>query len=211
MHKEEFIEIPVKANYFRFGNTKNPKRLWLCCHGYGQLASRFVRKFEQLDPEENLVIVPEGQSHFYLEGLGGNVGASWMTKHNRLVEIENQFSYLETLMNQILKEVKPERITAFGFSQGGATICRWASKSEINFDDVFLWATIFPPDMSMDFLKETLKNRNVKLFWGDKDQFIKEEHLQKAENYLKLVPHLELIKYQGDHRVFPEILAEHLK
>ncbi len=206
---EKRHEFSINANYFQIGNSKDPERLWLVCHGYGQLASRFINKFKKLDLDKNIIIAPEGLSHFYLEGLSGNVGASWMTKHNRELEIENQYSFLESLMTSKVRILKPKRITLLGFSQGGATICRWAAKSQIIFDDLYLWATIFPPDMNADFMEKTLVGKKVKIFFGDKDPFIKEEHIEKTKGFLKEVPHIEIIKFNGDHRVMPDVLGEH--
>ncbi len=206
----QHIKIHIKASYYQIGNEKNPERIWLVCHGYGQLASRFIKKFENLDLEKNLIIAPEGLSHFYLDGLSGNVGASWMTKHDRETEIENQFSFLENLMMAKTASNRSSRISLFGFSQGGATICRWAAGSAIRFDDLFLWATIFPPDMDRDFLNKSVSNKKVKLFYGDEDPFIKDEHITMAQDLLKIIPHLETIRYKGDHRVIPQILLENI-
>ena len=205
---EYFHQFPIKASYFQIGNDINPERIWLVCHGYGQLASRFIKKFESLDLDKNLIIAPEGLSHFYLEGLSGNVGASWMTKHNRLNEISNQFEFLESLMISKLNSLKPKRVTLLGFSQGGATICRWAANTKIHFDDLFLWATIFPTDVNTDFLENTLSEKNLKLFYGDKDPFIKSEHLNIMQERLSTISNLEMIKYLGDHRVMPDVLIK---
>ncbi|MEQ8361034.1 MAG: alpha/beta hydrolase [Cytophagales bacterium] len=207
---EKIHEFSLKANYYQIGNSKNPERIWLVCHGYGQLASRFIKKFNPLDQNKNLIIAPEGLSHFYLDGLSGNVGASWMTKHNRELEIENQFSFLETLMISKIKASKAKRISLLGFSQGGATICRWIAKSEIIFDDLYLWATIFPPDMSTDFLDKTLLGKNVRIFYGDKDPFLKNEHVEKTKQLLDRVPQLKIVKFEGDHRVMPEVLIKYM-
>ncbi|QNL22188.1 alpha/beta hydrolase [Hyphobacterium sp. CCMP332] len=207
---EKTHEFSLKANYYQIGKPKDPERIWLVCHGYGQLASRFIKKFIALDQNKNLIIAPEGLSHFYLDGLSGNVGASWMTKHNRELEIENQFSFLESLMISKVKASKAKRISLLGFSQGGATICRWISKSEIIFDDLYLWATIFPPDMSTDFLDKTLLGKNVRIFYGDKDPFLKNEHIQKTKQLMDRVPQLKIVKFEGDHRVIPEVLIKHM-
>ncbi len=207
---EKIHEFSLKANYFQIGNSKNPDRIWLVCHGYGQLASRFIKKFNALDQKNNLIIAPEGLSHFYLEGLSGNVGASWMTKHNRELEISNQFSYLESLMISKVKSCGANRISLLGFSQGGATICRWIAKSELIFDDLYLWATIFPPDMNADFMDKTLLGKNVKIFYGGRDPFLKEEHIQKTTALLDRVRHLKIVKFEGDHRVIPEVLMNHM-
>ena len=208
---EKIHEFSLKANYYQFGNSINPERIWLVCHGYGQLASRFIKKFNALDQNKNLIIAPEGLSHFYLDGLSGNVGASWMTKHNRELEIENQFSFLETLMISKIKASKANRISLLGFSQGGATICRWIANSEIIFDDLYLWATIFPPDMSTDFLDKTLLGKNVKLFLRRQRSFLKKKNIfRKQKQLLDRVPQLKIVKFEGDHRVMPDVLIKHM-
>lgn len=206
---EKRIDINIQASYYQIGNDQSPERLWIVCHGYGQLASRFIKKFESLDLNKNLILAPEGLSHFYLDGFSGNIGASWMTKHNRELEIENQFSFLETLMKEKVKALHPKRISLLGFSQGAATICRWAYCSELIFDDLYIWANVFPPDMDISFFEKTIKGKNIKIFYGDKDQFINEDHINNMKKILKSVPDLALVPYQGDHRVIPDVLLKH--
>jgi predicted esterase len=208
--KRNIQNYSSKAVYYSHGDASKAKRLWLVCHGYGQLASRFIKKFTHLDPNDNFVVAPEGLSHFYLEGLSGNVGASWMTKHERALEIENQSAFLEALTSQLLTINRFEQVTLLGFSQGGATISRWAANSTIDFDDIYLWATVFPPDMSIDFLENKLKDKRIKLFYGDKDPFIKDSHLMRNEELIKIIPQMEIIPFEGDHRVIPKVLSANL-
>ena len=52
------------------------------------------KKFRDLD-DKHLVICPEGLSRFYSKGLAGEVAASWMTKRDRLKEIEDHSNYIQ--------------------------------------------------------------------------------------------------------------------
>ena len=103
--KEHQIKFPKTAHYYTLGNPdKSIQKLFIVMHGYGQLASRFVYKFDQL-PEDCLVLAPEGFSRFYWNEKKGLVGASWMTKANRLVEIEDYSDYIQHLYNHFLEQL----------------------------------------------------------------------------------------------------------
>jgi predicted esterase len=65
--------------------------------------------------------------------------------------------------------------------------------------------------MEMNFASKTLKNKKVKLFYGDKDPFIKDQHLKTAHEYLQHLPQLEIINFNGDHRVVAKVLKENLE
>ncbi|MBK6951958.1 MAG: hypothetical protein IPH24_07885 [Crocinitomicaceae bacterium] len=98
---EHKLVISNTARYFSHGNPQ-AKNLVVVLHGYGQLASYFIQKFEFLDPENYYVIAPEGLHRFYLNGTSGRVGASWMTKENREDDITNYLLYLNALLEKII-------------------------------------------------------------------------------------------------------------
>ena len=81
--------------------TEATERIWLVFHGYGQLAEYFIKKFEDLDPTKNFIIAPQGLSKYYLQGVYGRVGASWMTKEDRLTEIANQYAYIDEVLKAV--------------------------------------------------------------------------------------------------------------
>jgi hypothetical protein len=59
------IKIEKTAHYYTHGQVSpKVKYFWLAAHGYGQLASNLMRKFEHLG-EEHFVVAPEGLSNFY--------------------------------------------------------------------------------------------------------------------------------------------------
>src|SRR5258708_36620736 len=84
--------LPVgrTARYYTLGPIGAATRqVWFACHGYGQLAERFLQRFEPLDDGAHLIGAPEGLSRFYLSDNPRErpVGATWMTRKNRLQEI----------------------------------------------------------------------------------------------------------------------------
>src|SRR2546425_1041706 len=88
--QEHHLAVDKTARYYSLGEPGPATRqLWFVCHGYGQLAGRFLRHFEPLDDGSRVIIAPEGLSRFYLSESPAErrVGASWMTREDRLVEM----------------------------------------------------------------------------------------------------------------------------
>jgi predicted esterase len=54
---------------------------------------------------------------------------------------------LSKLYEKIQQVYAPEKITLLGFSQGAATAARWYQKHPDGFDQLILWAAVFPPDI----------------------------------------------------------------
>ncbi|MEQ9466539.1 MAG: hypothetical protein RLN88_03955, partial [Ekhidna sp.] len=150
MSKQHHIDISVKASYHTLNDlTEKTEKVWLVFHGYGQLAEYFIKKFDGLDPEKNFIIAPQGLSKYYLDGVTGRVGASWMTKEDRLTEIENQYSYIDGMLKEV-GDISDKQLIYFGFSQGTATMGRYAAHAKIPFQKMIIWAGTFPPDTNPD-------------------------------------------------------------
>lgn len=167
----------------------------------------FIRHFAGLNSEDHLVVVPEGLSRYYTQGVYGRVGASWMTKEDRLDEIADYVKYLTQLKIDIESkvEITGKRIL-LGFSQGAATASRWVNEVDMNFNQLILWSGVFPPDLKLDgsvFRKEMA----LEMVVGDEDEFVSEERLQEnlhmMEN-LGLVPNIS--RFKGGHKILHEEL-----
>jgi predicted esterase len=208
--KELRIDFAFKARYYKLGEiNKETRRIWFVLHGYGQLARFFIQKFSILEKNKHCVIAPEGLSRFYLEDIpsrmssGNNrVGATWMTRENRLMDIENYLEYLTQIQTLELVRQPNIPVTLLGFSQGAATASRWALDPRIRFDQLVLWAGILPPDMDFEKGKSILANKKVIVVFGDQDPLVTEKH--KAEMNvlcLKLSIRPEIIEFTGGHDI----------
>lgn len=215
---EQHIHFNFKARYFKLGQINNDTRqVWFVLHGYGQLAQYFLRKFNTLEAKNICVIAPEGLSRFYLEDIntrsqGGSsrVGATWMTKEDRLTDIENYITYLNSIYKNEtagLKSIPP--VTLFGFSQGVATVARWALYGSVEFQRMILWAGILPPDMDFELGKDKVRHKEVIQIYGKQDPFINTDRL---EEMMKLCGQLEItpkiIEYDGKHEVEENVLEQ---
>ncbi|WP_338768241.1 alpha/beta hydrolase [Bernardetia sp. ABR2-2B] len=212
------ISFSHQARYFTFGNLSNETEyIWIVFHGYGQLAEYFIKKFEGLNSQSNTerhyVIAPQGLSTAYLKSFTGRVGANWMTKYDRELDIENNLNYLETLISNELKDIsssKNKKIIVLGFSQGAATASRWIAHTNFEISEFLVWGGMIAHDIDSIFYKK-MKDK-ITLFYGDQDEFISEEGLKtnliKLEK-LDITP--SLIPYKGTHRIYTDVLNEFIE
>ncbi len=209
---EHHISVTRTARYFTLGSpTADLRQVWFVCHGYGQLAQFFLRTFRALDDGSRLIVAPEGLSRFYLNSTGGRVGATWMTREDRLNEIQDYIAYLNKLSDQILSQINANktRLIVLGFSQGTATAMRWVCDGKIKPDRIILWAGGIPPDIDLGLFQELFRCSPLKLVIGNQDEYINPAMVQEAEQRLKSngIPY-HLISFDGTHQLNDEILNQ---
>ena len=204
---EKKIIISKTMRYFTIGDINKADKLLYVLHGYGQLASYFIKSFEKLS-DSYLIIAPEGMHRFYLNGTSGRVGASWMTKEAREIDILENTQNLNQLNKTLSKQFKKTII--LGFSQGGATAARWFFNKNSLFDQLILWASVFPPDINL--LNEISNNNKSKNYFvlGNNDPYFNEANSQKIiNNYKKNNFHIQ--RFNGTHKVDLDTLRNILK
>jgi len=119
-------------------------------HGYGQLAEFFVRKFQRAADAGWHIVAPEGGHRFYLKGTSGRVGASWMTKEDRLSDIADYVAFLDALRARTDGDEPQGRQVLLGFSQGVATALRWLALGQRpihSWHGVVAHSGVLPPDL----------------------------------------------------------------
>lgn len=205
------LTVPRTARYYTLGTpSEQTLDLWVVCHGYGQLARFFLRHFAVLDDGATVVVAPEALSRFYLDGFSGRVGATWMTKEDRLSEIEDQSAYLNLLLQELLGQLPADvRVHVLGFSQGGATVCRWLATNQVPCQHLVLWAASFPEDITFDSGKMAFEGMQVDVVYGTQDEFITPEKLQHQQQIMKrlcLAPQVHT--FEGGHTIAPELLQK---
>ncbi len=210
------VTFNFNARYFKIGElNKNTKSVWFVLHGYGHLAQYFLKKFESLTNHGVCVIAPEGLSRFYLEDVntrnqtGNNrVGATWMTRENRLADIDNYIQFLNTVYKTELKTFPDIPVTLLGFSQGAATVSRWAINNSVAFNNLILWAGILPDDMDFEKGKELLKNKTVHQVYGSKDPFLTDSRILEMKKLsAKIGVTSAPIIFDGGHEIHEQTLV----
>jgi predicted esterase len=142
-------------------------------HGYGQLGEYFIRKFHNAAEAGWHVVVPEGGHRFYLQGTEGRVGASWMTKEDRLSDIEDYVAFLDQLKQRIDGMGAQGPQILLGFSQGVATALRWlalGAGGPAAWQAVIAHSGVIPPDLPKG--AQTLTSAPpLHLITGDEDPY----------------------------------------
>jgi predicted esterase len=168
------------------------------CHGYGQLASRFLERFRPIEAERRCIVAPEGLSRFYLteSPTERRVGASWMTREDRLHEIDDYVRYLDGVYAKVVP--RSARVTALGFSQGAATVCRWAGLGSSRIDRLIVWGGEVPPDLDL----KRLRVPSLTLVYGTRDEFFTSKIIAVTESRLREhgIPYA-LVPFEGGHEI----------
>ena len=211
--KEHHISVKRTARYFALGDPARAGEVWFVCHGYGQLAARFLEKLRELDDGRRYLVAPEGLSRFYLSESPAErrVGASWMTREDRLAEIDDYVLYLDGVYADVFKSLDRARVTvhALGYSQGAATVSRWVAMGKAKIDRLTLWGGEFPPDLDLtvDTVVSRLQAAHLTLVYGRSDEYITPKVVQAVTTRLRQhgIPYQE-IPFDGGHELNEAVL-----
>lgn len=212
--KERHIRVRRTARYHSLGEPgPRTRQVWLACHGYGQLAARFLRRFDAIADDSRYIVAPEALNRFYIRpdpgphGPGAPVGATWMTREDRLHEIEDYVAYLDALSGEIFAEVDRAAVEFFalGFSQGVATICRWAARAPLPPDRLVLWAGSLPDEMEAG--PHLFGDALVTLVLGNDDPYGRDGADQRIIDRLGAggMP-FDLLRFPGGHELDATVL-----
>lgn len=197
----------LKTFRYSISGNLNAKVLLYVLHGYGQLAPYFIRKFSNL--EDYFIVAPEGMHRFYLQGTSGRVGASWMTKEERLDDIEDNCNWLMELHQKLKANQAYEKIIILGFSQGGATAARWFYDPRMQADHLIMWASVFPPDLNPSELMTTAVKKNAFVLGTQDEYFNDEAQINAISFYSKL--NFKTHTFSGNHDICINTLDTVLK
>lgn len=179
--------------------TPDTQNIWIACHGIGYLSKYFITYFEGLDPKENYIIAPQAPSKYYQTKAYKYVGASWLTKESKALEIENVLNYLDEIL-KVENLVSDPRIILFGFSQGVSIVTRWMAKRKINCKHLVIHSGSIPVEFdkgSFDYLPQL----QTSIIYGTEDEYLSEE---KIKSQLELAHSIfpnppQRLTFEGKH------------
>jgi len=162
-----------------------------------------------------LLVAPEGLSRFYLSEspTERRVGATWMTREDRLAEIDDYVRYLDAVYGDVFASIDRARVTvhALGFSQGTSTVSRWAAMGKAQIDRLTLWGGEFPPDLDLNVeaFVSRLRGARLALVYGRSDEYITPKVVQTITTRLRqhAIPYKEL-PFDGEHEMNEGVLKE---
>ena len=188
--------------------NSDTKNIWIVCHGIGFLSKYFISYFKDLNTDENYIIAPQAPSKYYQTKAYKYVGASWLTKENRDLEIENVLNYLEAVMD-LENLPKDKNIILLGFSQGVSIVTRWMAKRKILCNHLVIHSGSIPTEFDASNFSY-LPNLKTTIICGDNDEYLTPSKIEAQLTYAQSIfPNSpELIKFNGRHVMHPGSLEK---
>jgi len=212
--QEKLISYTTNNTYSTLNTLSvNTKNVWIVLHGIGFLSNNFLKYFTGLPKKENYIIAPQAPSKYYLDKNYKHVGASWLTKENRILETKNVLRYMDKLY---ASEKIPDhcQLIVLGFSQGVSIATRWTAKSKINLDQLVLYAGGTPEELTPeDFKFLESRNTKIKLVIGNKDEFLSEARLKTEKKKVDSLfsGRAQWIEFEGGHEIKKEVIHNLVK
>jgi predicted esterase len=191
------------------------RELWIVLHGYGQLAAPFLEDFRAIDDGTRLIVAPEALSRFYVGDTqarlhrDAKVGASWMTREDRLAEIADYIAYLDAVLQSAVAALDGARppVTVLGFSQGASTAARWVAAGRVNAARLVVWGSQFPPELDLADPGAPLRRVETTLVIGATDVFATPKLVEKEKARLREAGFpFRFMVFQGGHRLDDDTL-----
>ncbi len=207
--KEKRIRYQTTGTYETLNHLdKSTKNVWIVLHGMGYLSRFFLKHFEGLPPDENYIIAPQAPSKYYLTNEYKHVGASWLTKENTALETKNVLTYLDAVWEA---ENIPEncKLIVLGFSQGVSIATRWVAHKKLPIHQLVLYAGGIPNELRpTDFNFLAQNKTKIKIFMGNKDEYITEKRLKEEFKKIKSLfeGQAEVVIFDGGHELKKEII-----
>jgi len=212
--REHHLVVRKSARYHTLGERNDALRqVWFVLHGHGQLSGFFIRHFTSLADGTRLIVAPEALNRFYLDhtswqGAGqARVGATWMTREERLGEIEDYVRYLDALQHEVLAGLDRRlvRVVLLGFSQGVATALRWSCLGRMRPNLLVAWAGPLPPELDEKSVAH-LKGRVVRVV-GSADDLASDEAVSvEDQRWARIGLDAKLVRFEGGHELNAEVL-----
>ena len=211
---EHHLSIERTARYWTLGNAESAEEVWIVLHGYKQLARRFMRRFTPIDDGRRFIVAPEALSRFYVSpsegrhGVASVVGATWMTREDRLNEIRDYVSYLDRLAAHVDALTGDVPLTIVGFSQGVATATRWTVHGSTLPARLILWGDFSPPDLDLELAGRRLAAVDVVMVRGAEDPALTPRLAQEETERLESAGiHYRTVSYSGGHDIDADTLV----
>ena len=200
------ISVSKTARYHTLGSLhEQTEEIWFVIHGFAQLSEKFLKGFAPMDNGKRYIIAPEGLNKFYLKAGQPEVGATWMTREDRENEIKDYVAYLDQLYDAIVPAGHTAKIAVLGFSQGVATMSRWAFKNKRRMDSLIFFAGEPGNELQNPEAMALFTQKKKYLVYGTQDQFINEAIVDK---FKKIMGNFTVVPFEGKHEMKVDLLPD---
>ncbi|MGI9545927.1 MAG: alpha/beta hydrolase [Flavobacteriaceae bacterium] len=180
------------------------KNIWFIFHGIGFLSRYFLNFFKDLPKEENFIIAPQAPSKYYLDSTYKKVGASWLTREDTSMEINNVLAYLDAVYESINIPEEPN-VFVLGYSQGVSIAARWVAGRKINCNKLIFYAGGLPNELGSEDFDFLSKDTEIIMIHGDEDPYLSPDRLRQEKQKLQVLfkDRARMIVFEGGHELIP--------
>ncbi len=209
MPVEKEISYTLSNSYSTLNElTDQTQYVWFVCHGMGYLSRYFLKYFDNLDPDKHYVIAPQAQSKYYVGTQSKHVGASWLTKENTKVEIENVMAYFDAVLE---RENLPSavKLIVLGYSQGVSVAARYVARRKLDCHQLVFLSGRVPAELTKEDFAFINPQTQVHFIYGDQDQFLTKEFVRTEKAHFNEVfgPKASITEFEGKHEVRKDLLG----
>lgn len=191
---------------------QHTKYIWIVFHGMGHLSRFFLKYFERLPKDEHFIVAPQAPSKYYMDDRFKNVGASWLTKENTKLDIENVLSYVDAVYTS-LEIPDNAQLIVLGFSQGMSIAARWVARSKIVCHKLVFYAGGIPKELKAADFEFLPNSSKVIMIYGDRDIYLTPDRLTFEEARLEelFIGRASKLVFEGGHEILPSQLDRIVK
>jgi predicted esterase len=182
--------------------------IWFVCHGIGYLSRYFIKYFSVLDADKHYIIAPQAPSKYYQDKNYKHIGASWLTREDTQMEMQNNTSYFNEIYAEEIKPHRHKKLMILGYSQGVSVAMRWIAHSKIDCESLIIHSGGIPEELNkIDFEGLALKPY---LVYGKSDPYINSERTEKEhQKAIRLFgDRLKVIPFEGAHEVSKQVISQ---
>ena len=136
-----------------------------------------------------------------------HIGASWLTRENTRLYMENLLQLLDALWTSENLNAAPS-LVLMGYSQGVSVLCRWIAARKLVCDRLLLYAGRVPDELSTRDFEHLPQTASVDFLIGDEDPFVTPEMRATLKDRMELLfgDRLSLMEYSGGHNLINSLI-----
>jgi predicted esterase len=198
---EYSIEVTIHGRYLLDGRGAG-KPMLVGFHGYGESAEMELNRLRSVSGSDRwIVLVIQGLHRFYRR-RSDEVVASWMTRQDRELAIQDNCSYVAKVVDTVTKQCDATGpLVLSGFSQGVAMAFRAAATLGKRVRGVIALGGDVPPEIEPAVLSRIPA---VLIGSGNKDEWYTAEKVASDERRLRSAGvNLQVCSFDGGHEWTP--------
>jgi predicted esterase len=193
---EYSIEVTTHGRYLLDGAGAG-KPLLVGFHGYGESAEMELNRLRSIPGSDRWIVLAIQGLHRFYRRRSDEVVASWMTRQNRELAIEDNCSYVAKVIDTVTRQGAAGPLVLSGFSQGVSMAFRAAATVGRRVSGVIALGGDVPPEIEAAVLARVPA---VLLGSGNKDEWYTSEKVASDERRLRSAGvDLQVCSFDGGH------------